>query len=184
MRSAWGLVWSVMAVLIAGALAVVAALAAGAIPRSWDWAHDSAVLWSVVLGLIIVGAIITAVQYRMPSQNHDQRMSKQSSTVHVGHAQSSAVVATNSGTMIHGRTVIVGSPGTVPLNGPSSGPETGRASSRTMHGTPAAVESGLTVFGEVPQRPAAFQERTELQADLEGTSATRGHVYDGHLQSH
>lgn len=65
--------WGVPSAMLAGLLAVAAALAAGAVPKSWGWAHDGPLLWWSVASLLGLGALVAVLQARSVAEEDEQQ---------------------------------------------------------------------------------------------------------------
>ena len=57
-------VWAGLGAVLAALLSVVSGLAVGAVPRSWQWAHDWGLLSVVTAGLVLAVVAVTMVQAR------------------------------------------------------------------------------------------------------------------------
>ena len=59
-------VWAGLAAVLAALLSVVSGLAVGAVPRSWQWAHDEGLLSGVTADLVLAVVAVAVVQARSP----------------------------------------------------------------------------------------------------------------------
>lgn len=54
-------------VVLAAILAVAVAFATSVVPKSWSWAHDLLLWWSIVAGLVVLSALVAVAQRRRES---------------------------------------------------------------------------------------------------------------------
>jgi hypothetical protein len=59
-------VWAGLGAVLAALLSVVSGLAVGAVPRSWQWAHDWELLSGITAGLVLAVVAVAVVQARSP----------------------------------------------------------------------------------------------------------------------
>jgi hypothetical protein len=59
-------VWAGLAAVLAASLSVVSGLAVGAVPRSWQWAHEWVLLSGITAGLVLAAVAVAVVQARSP----------------------------------------------------------------------------------------------------------------------
>jgi hypothetical protein len=59
-------VWAGLAAVLAALLSVVSGLAVGAVPRSWQWAHEWVLLSGITAGLVLAAVAVAVVQARSP----------------------------------------------------------------------------------------------------------------------
>ena len=59
-------VWAGLGAVLAALLTVVSGLAVGAVPRSWQWAHDWVLLSGITAGLVLAAVAVAVVQARSP----------------------------------------------------------------------------------------------------------------------
>lgn len=112
MSRGWTLLWAVLSVMVAGVLAVTVSLAAGAVPKSWGWAHDGPLMWSVVAGLLIAGGLIALLQARSTGSKDDKQLDSMART---NEERSSAAVGSNTGTLINAHMVVLSADSTTRL---------------------------------------------------------------------
>ena len=101
--------WAAVALVASAVLAVVAGLAVNAVPKSWGWAHNEASLWNIVGGVVVVAVMVGIVQARSSPDSDEPEPSAEVTRVKAGH--SSQAIGSNTGTVIHARTVNLGSVG-------------------------------------------------------------------------
>jgi Tfp pilus assembly protein PilF len=140
----WAALWSAVAVLLAGVLAVVAGLAVGAVPPSWKWAHNGGLLWAAV-GVVIVASVVVGV---LQARSTADGGKPGSPATHVRASGSGVAVGSNTGTVIRARTVHIG---TAPPGTPAE-----RAS----------AAPGLGGGDMLPARNPVFTGRAAALADL------------------
>jgi len=76
-------VWAGLGAVLAALLSVVSGLAVGAVPRSWQWAHDWGLLSGATAGLVLAVVAVTVVQARSPGSG-EQLGGPESATVAAG----------------------------------------------------------------------------------------------------
>jgi hypothetical protein len=85
----WSAIWAPLAVVLAVVVSLVVGLAAGAVPKSWGWAHDWWLLLSIAAGLLVASALVAVLQARPPGNGEKKR----SPVVHIENPRSPSYAA-------------------------------------------------------------------------------------------
>jgi Tfp pilus assembly protein PilF len=102
----WTALWAAVAAVLAGVLAVVSGLAVGAVPQSWKWAHNAAVLWAATGGVIVASVVIGVLQAR--AAGNSGKASSPAQVTRVRASGSGQAIGTNTGTVIYAGTAHIG----------------------------------------------------------------------------
>jgi hypothetical protein len=145
-------VWAGLAVVLAGVLSLVVALAVNAVPKSWGWAHDWWLLIGISAGVLVVAVLVAVAQARSATDGEGQA----GPVVRVRKPRGSPVAGSNTGTMINAKKVIIGAVGTAgPVVRPPASPV----------GRPGAGD-GEPGGDTLPPRNPVFTGRNEMLAEV------------------
>jgi hypothetical protein len=83
--------WASLALVLTVALSLIVGLAAGAVPKSWGWAHNWWLLLGVSAGLLFAAVPVAVLQMRASSEDRTEHQNLS----HAGNNDSSSISATS-----------------------------------------------------------------------------------------
>jgi tetratricopeptide (TPR) repeat protein len=147
-------VWAGLSAALAALLAIAVTLAAGVVPKSWEWAHNQVLLWGATGALLITGALVGVLQARSSASEDASSLQNVSSVTELNSTSSNNVIGSVTGTVVQGETVIVSSVGATALK---------QESDRPLHVNHTVNEA----HEALPRRNPVFTGRKEVLNDLE-----------------